>query len=183
MSIEPVMPSNHLILCRPLALPPSNFPSIRVFSNESVLHIRWPKDWSFSFSISPSKEYSQSISFRMEWWDLDVTVNSGRQWRMEEPGALQSLGPQRARPDLEAEQQRQPPFADRVSNPASSVSLSAPFSPELKAVPVRAGVGVFIKPGPLLVLFCVRQDGLGLSRGQRVGLGVVIRALKHHGSH
>ena len=91
-SIEPVMPSNHLTLCRPLALPPSIFPSIRVLSNESVLHIRWPKDWSFSFSISPSKEYSQSISFRMEWWDLDVTVNSGRQWRMEEPGALQSLG-------------------------------------------------------------------------------------------
>ena len=68
-SIELVMPSNHLILCRPL-LPPSIFPSIRVFSNESVLHIRWPKYWSFSFSISPSNEYSGLISFRMDWFDL-----------------------------------------------------------------------------------------------------------------
>ena len=70
MSIEPVMPCNHLILCRPLLLPPSIFPSIRVFSNESVLHIRWPKYWSFSFSISPSNEYSGLISFRMDWLDL-----------------------------------------------------------------------------------------------------------------
>ena len=62
------MPSNHLILCRPLLLPPSIFPSIRVFSNESVLHIRWPKDWCFSF-ISPSNEYSGLISFRMDWLD------------------------------------------------------------------------------------------------------------------
>ena len=64
------MPSNHLILCRPLLLPPSIFPSIRVFSNESVLCIRWPKDWSFSFSISPSNEYSGLISFRMDLLDL-----------------------------------------------------------------------------------------------------------------
>ena len=64
------MPSNHLILCRPLLLPPSIFPSIRVFSNESVLHIRWSKYWSFSFSISPSNEYSGLISFRMDWLDL-----------------------------------------------------------------------------------------------------------------
>ena len=70
MSIESVIPSNHLILCRPLLLPPSIFPSIRVFSNESVLHIRWPKDWSFSFNISPSNEYSGLISFRMDWLDL-----------------------------------------------------------------------------------------------------------------
>ena len=70
VSIELVMPSNHLILCHPLLLPPSNFPSIRVFSNESVLHIRWPKYWSFSFSISPSSEYSGLISFRMDWLDL-----------------------------------------------------------------------------------------------------------------
>ena len=70
MSIELVMPSNHLILCRPLLLPPSNVLSIRVFSNESVLRIRWPKDWSFSFSISPSNEYSGLISFRMNWLDL-----------------------------------------------------------------------------------------------------------------
>ena len=70
MSIESVMPSNHLILCCPLLLWPSIFPSIRVYSNESVLHIRWPKDWSFSFSISPSNEYSGLISFRMDWLDL-----------------------------------------------------------------------------------------------------------------
>ena len=70
MSIRSVMPSNHLILCRPLLLPPSIFPSIRVFSNESVLRIRWPKYWSFSFSISPSNEYSELISFRMNWLDL-----------------------------------------------------------------------------------------------------------------
>ena len=70
MSIESVMPSNHLILCRPLLLSPSIFARIRVFSNESVLHIRWPKYWSFSFSISPSSEYSGLISFRMDWLDL-----------------------------------------------------------------------------------------------------------------
>ena len=70
MSIELVMPSNHLILCRPLLLLPSVFPSIRVFSSESVLCIRWPKYWSFSFSISPSNEYSGLISFRMHWFDL-----------------------------------------------------------------------------------------------------------------
>ena len=64
------MPSNHLILCHPLSLPPSIFPCIRVFSNESVLHIRWPKHWSFSFSISPSNEYSGLITFRMDWLDL-----------------------------------------------------------------------------------------------------------------
>ena len=69
MSIESVMPSNHLILCRPLLLP-SIFPSIGVFLNESALHIRWPKYWSFSFSISPSSEYSGLISFRMDWLDL-----------------------------------------------------------------------------------------------------------------
>ena len=70
MSIELVMPSNHLIVCRPLFLPPSIFPSIRVFSSESVFHIRWPKYWSFSFSISPSNEHSELISFRMDWLDL-----------------------------------------------------------------------------------------------------------------
>ena len=80
MSIESVMPSNHLILCRPLLLPPSIFPSIRVFSNELVLCIRWPKYWSFSFNISPSSEYSGLISFRMDWLDL-LTV----------PGTLKSL--------------------------------------------------------------------------------------------
>ena len=70
MSIKLVMPSNHLILCCPRLLLPSVFPSIRVFSNESALHIRWPKYWSFSFSISPSNEHSGLISFRMDWLDL-----------------------------------------------------------------------------------------------------------------
>ena len=70
MSIESVMPSDHLNLCHPLLLLPSIFPSIRVFSNKSVLHIRWPKYWSFSFNISPSNEYSGLISFRMDWLDL-----------------------------------------------------------------------------------------------------------------
>ena len=70
MSIKLAMPSNHLILCHPLLLLPSILPSIRVFSNESVLHIRWPEYWSFSFSISPSSEYSELISFRMDWLDL-----------------------------------------------------------------------------------------------------------------
>ena len=75
MSIELVMPSNHLILCRPLLLLPSIFPSIRVFSNESVLHIRWPKYWSFSFSISTSNEYSRLISFR---WTGLISLKSKR---------------------------------------------------------------------------------------------------------
>ena len=72
MSIESVMPSNHLILCHPLLLLPSVFPSIRFFFNESALHIRWPKYWSFSFSISPSDEYSGLICFRIDWFDLFV---------------------------------------------------------------------------------------------------------------
>ena len=79
MSIESVMPSNQLILCCPFLLLPSIFPSIKVFSNESVLHIRWPKYWSFSFSISPSNEYPGLISFRMDWLDLlavQGTLNS-----------------------------------------------------------------------------------------------------------
>ena len=79
MSIDSVMPFNHLILCQPLLLLLSIFPSIRVFSNESALHIRWPKYWSFSFSISPSDEYSGLISFRIDWLDLlavQVTLKS-----------------------------------------------------------------------------------------------------------
>ena len=78
MSIESVMPSNHLILCRPLLLP-SVFPTIRVFSNESALHIKWPKYWSSGFSISPSNEYSGLISFRIDWFDIlaiQGTLNS-----------------------------------------------------------------------------------------------------------
>ena len=78
MSIDLVMPSNHLILCRPLLLLPSIFPSIRVSSNESALRIRWPKDWSFSFSISPSNEYSGMISFRMDWLDAGFMVGVQR---------------------------------------------------------------------------------------------------------
>ena len=70
MSIESVMPSKHLILCHPLLLLPSAFPSIRVFSSERVLHVRWPKYWSFSFRIIPSNEYSGLVSFRMDWLDL-----------------------------------------------------------------------------------------------------------------
>ena len=70
MSIESVMPSNHLILCHPLLLPPSIFPRIRVFSNASVLCIRWPEYWSFSFNISPSNEHSGLISFRIDWLDI-----------------------------------------------------------------------------------------------------------------
>ena len=80
MSNESVMPSKHLILCLPLLLQPSSFPSIRVFSNESVVHIAWPKYWSFSINISPSNEYSGLISFRMDWLDL-----------LEDQGTLKSL--------------------------------------------------------------------------------------------
>ena len=76
MSIKSVMPSNYLILCHPLLLPPSIFPSIRVFSNESVLHFRWPKCWCFSFSISPSNGYSILTFFRMDWLDL-LAVQGG----------------------------------------------------------------------------------------------------------
>ena len=85
------MPSNHLILCRPLLLLPSIFPSIRVFSNESVLHIRWPECWSYSFSISPSNEYSGLISFRMDWLDLlavQVTLKSLLQHHSSKPSVL-----------------------------------------------------------------------------------------------
>ena len=80
MPIESVMPSNHLLLCRPLLLPPSIFPSIRVFSSESALHIRWPRYWSYSFSISPSNEHPGLISFRMDWLALLAV-----------PGTLKSL--------------------------------------------------------------------------------------------
>ena len=76
MSFESVMPSNHLILCHPLLLPPSIFPRIRVFSNESALHIRWPKYWSFSFNISPSNEYSGLISFKMDLFAVQGTLKS-----------------------------------------------------------------------------------------------------------
>ena len=90
MSIESVMQSNHLILCHPLLLPPSIFPRIRVFSSESVLPIRWPKYWRFSFSISPSNEYSELISFRIDWFDLKVqgTLKSLIQHHSSKPSIL-----------------------------------------------------------------------------------------------
>ena len=92
MSVASVMPSNHLILCRPLLFPPSIFPSIRLFSNESVLCIRWPKYWSFSFDISPSNDCSGLISFRMDWLDLlavQGTLNSLLQHHSSKASILQ----------------------------------------------------------------------------------------------
>ena len=92
MSIESVMPSNHLILCHPLLVLPSIFPSIRVFSNESALCIRWPNYWSFSFNISPSNEYSGLVSFRMDWLDLlavQGTLKSLLQHRSSKASILQ----------------------------------------------------------------------------------------------
>ena len=92
MSTEPVMPSNHLILCRPLLLLPSTFPRNRVFSNESALHHRWPKYWSFRFNISSSNEYSRLISFRMDWLDLlavQRTLKSLLQHRSSKASILQ----------------------------------------------------------------------------------------------
>ena len=93
MPTELVMPSNHLILCLPLLLPPSIFLSIRVFSNESVLHIRWPKYWNFSFSISPPNEYSGLISFRVDWLDLlavQGTLKSLLQHHSSKPSILRT---------------------------------------------------------------------------------------------
>ena len=93
--LESVIPSNHLILCSPFLLLPSIFPSIRVFSNESVLHIRWPKYWSFSFSCSPSNEYSGLISFRMDWLDLlavQGTLKSLLQHHSSKPSILRHSG-------------------------------------------------------------------------------------------
>ena len=89
-SIELVMGSNHLVLCRPFLLPPSIFPSIRVFSSESVLSIRWPKYWSFSFSISPSNEYSGLISFRIDWFDL-LAVQGTRKSLLQHRGSKASI--------------------------------------------------------------------------------------------
>ena len=90
MSIELVMPSSHLILCCPLLFLPSIFPSIRVFSNESVLHIRWPKYWSFSFSISPASEYSGLISFKIDWLDL-LAVQGALKSLLQHPSSKASI--------------------------------------------------------------------------------------------
>ena len=94
MSIESVMPSNHLILCWPLFLLPSSFPSIRVFSKESVLRIRWPKYWSFSFSISPSSEYSGLIFFRMDWLDLFAVQRTLKSLHQHHSSKASFFGPQ-----------------------------------------------------------------------------------------
>ena len=91
MFIESVMPSNHLILCHPLLLLHSIFPSIRVFSSESTLYIRWPKYWSFSFSISPSNEYSGLISFRIDWFDLLIVQRALKSLLQHEFETINSL--------------------------------------------------------------------------------------------
>ena len=92
MSIEFVMTSNHLMLCRPLLLLPSIFPSNRIFSNESALHIRWPKYWSFNFNISPSNDYSGLISFRIDWFDLLAVQGTQQQgWDLIPPNRLSHL--------------------------------------------------------------------------------------------
>ena len=135
MSIESVMPSNHLILCCPLLLLPSIFPSIRVFSNESAVQTRWPKYWSFSFSFSPSNEYSGLISYKIDWFDLlavqgilksllqhhsskasilqhsafsmvQLSLGKFREIGTGRPGILQSMESQRVRHDLAAKQQQ-----------------------------------------------------------------------------
>ena len=90
MSIELVMPSNHLILCHPFLLLPSVFPSIRVFSSESILHIRWPKYWSFSFNISLSNEYSELVSFRIDWFDL-LSVQGTLKSLLQHPSSKASI--------------------------------------------------------------------------------------------
>ena len=94
ISIEPVMPSNHLILCCPLLLQPSIFPRIKVFSSELVLCIRWPKYWSFSFSISPSNEYSGLISFRMDWLDLHAVQGTLKSLLQHHSSKVQFFGTQ-----------------------------------------------------------------------------------------
>ena len=136
MSIESMMPSNHLILCYPLLLLPSIFPSIRVFSSESVLHIRWLKYWSFSFSISPSNEYSGLVSFRMDWFDL-LAVQ----------GTLKSL-------------------LQHHSSKASILWCSAVFMVQLShpymttAKTITLTIRIFV--GKLMSLHCKRQNKLTL---------------------
>ena len=92
MSVESVMPSNHLILCRPLLLLPSTLPNIRVFSNESALPIRWPKYWSFSFNISPSNEHPGLISFRMDWLDILIVQGTLKSLLQQHSSKLQFFG-------------------------------------------------------------------------------------------
>ena len=125
MSFESVMPSNHLILCRPLLLLPSIFPRIRVISNESALHIRWPKYWSFNFSISPSNEHPGLISFRMDWLDL-LAVQ----------GTLKSL-------------LQHPQFK------ASILWCSAFFTVQLSHPYMTTGKTIALNDGPLLAKYCL----------------------------
>ena len=124
VSIGSVMPSNHLILCRPLLFPPLIFPSIRIFSNESVLHIRWPIYWCFSFSISPSNEYSRLISFRMDWLDF-LAVQ----------GTLKSL-------------------LQHHSSKASILHRSAFFIVQLSHPYMTTGKTIAWLDGPLLIEWC-----------------------------
>jgi len=139
MSIKSVMASNHLILCRPLLLLPSIFPSIRVFSNELVLRIRWPKYWSFSFSNSPSNEYSGLISFRMDWLDLLAVQGlsrvfsntAGRFCTTEPPGPQQASLTQLRGPGTRIPRPCLPPVPS--SPPGLSLNPPCPCGPRLSA--------------------------------------------------
>ena len=122
VSIESVIPSSHLVLCSPLLLPPSIFPIIRVFSNESVLHIRWPKYWSISFSICPSRENSGLISFRIDWFDLAVqeTLKSLLQHHSSKASIIQCSA-------LFMVQLSHPYMMVQLSHPYMMVQLSCPY--------------------------------------------------------
>ena len=126
MSIKSVMPSNHLILCHPLLLPPSIFPSIRGFSSESVLCIKWPKYWSFSFSISPSNEYSGLISFRMDWFDLlkvQGTLKSLLQYHISKASILPCT-----REALDPPESNSSALEKRIANHFSILALRIPWT-------------------------------------------------------
>ena len=141
MSIESVIPSNHLILCHPLLLLPSIFPRIRVFSSESVLHIRWPKYWSFSFNTSPSNEYSELVSFRIDWFDLlevQGTLNSLLQHHSSKASILRCSGGTLlfSQPHYQAFTESVPPregattqHVDLCSHEGSLVFLCSPHRP------------------------------------------------------
>ena len=139
MSIELVMPSNHLILCCTLLLLPSVFPSIQVFSNESVLHIRWPKDW--SFSISPSSEYSRLISFRIDWFDV-LAVQGTLKSLLQQQSSKASIIWCSALSVVQFSRFREKSLDTRTQHPGSSAG-SAPVGPsglDLLAPPLRASV-------------------------------------------
>ena len=151
MSIELAMPSNHLILCRPL-LPPSVFPSIRVFSSESVLRFWWPKYWSFSFSISPSNEYAGLISFRMNWLDLlavQGTLKGLLQHHSSKASIQFSLEPAKPRRPLEGEAHHLPWFLPSGAQVSpgdavwASLGQASPWAPGRGACNARNSVRVF----------------------------------------